>query len=90
MKDKLYIIRDPSSYWKLCQEITGGRNIGIIDSDFRLNGKRSMKGLRKSKDFTQTDGASTKGGSGYVGYIKFNSLNEAISFLEQWYDVRRS
>jgi hypothetical protein len=88
MKPKLYIIRGPSNYWKLCLEATGGRNVGIIDSAFRLNGKRQLTGLRKRPDFRAKEGSSTVGGSGFVGYVQFNSLMEAEKFLEEWYDVK--
>lgn len=88
MKPKLYIFRAPENYWKLCLESTGGRNVAILDSDFRLNGKRQLIGLRIRSGFVEKKGASTVGGTGYIGYVKFFSFDEAKQFLEQYYDVR--
>ncbi|KAB2638534.1 MAG: hypothetical protein DVB25_07545 [Verrucomicrobia bacterium] len=89
MKPKLYIFGGPGNYWKLSAACTGGRNeYGIIDSDFRLNGKRKISGLKMHPDFKEKKGASTAGGSGYIGHVQFSSFDKAKEFLEKYYDVR--
>jgi len=90
-KPKIWIHRGPDGYWKLSADSVGGRNeYGIIDSSFRLNGKKGkIIGLPKHPNFVKSaDGASTVGGSGYIGHVRFISYDAAVEFLEEKHDVR--
>jgi len=92
-KPKIYVHSGPQGYWKICANTVGGRNIGIIDSDGYISGKKPNKlpHFPTKPGFQQsTKGASRKdGGSGYLGWAPFGSFEGALEYLKEHYEVIR-
>jgi hypothetical protein len=91
-KTKIYIHADGATgYWKICEDMVGGRNTyGIIDTEGFISAKKgklpyfpSLPGFEESKT-----GKSRKGGPDYIGWAPFGSFEEAIKYLEKYFEVR--
>jgi len=86
----IYIHKGPESYFKLCDDSTGGRNVyGLIEKDGTLCGKARLGYFKKSDNYTlSSKGASRScGGTGYDGWVKFDNVDAAVEFLEKYYTV---
>ena len=93
MKKTIYIHSHPDGYWKICEDIVGGRNnYGIIDGDGWISGKSrnklpyfpKMTGFQESKD-----GKSRKNsGSKFLGWVDFGGYDSAIAYLSEHFAVK--
>ena len=89
----IYIHRDPKGYWKICEDIVGGRNTyGIIDTDGYISGKSPNRlphfpnnpGFQKS----ETGSSRNSGGTKYSGWVGFGSYEAAIDYLKEYFKVK--
>lgn len=93
MKKTIYIHHDPDGYWKICEDIVGGRNTyGIIDDDGYISGKSPNKlpffpkkpGFEKSK----TGKSRKNSGVKFSGWVNFGGYEQAIEYLSEHFVVK--
>ena len=89
----IYIHRDPKGYWKICEDIVGGRNTyGIIDTGGYISGKSPNKlpYFPKKTGFQKSQNGSSRinGGSKFSGWVNFGSYDQAIEYLREHFVVR--
>ena len=89
---KIHIHSNPGGYWKICEDIVGGRNTyGIIDADGYISGKSPNKlpyFTKKPGYFISPNGQS-RGNSGrnFAGWVGFGSYDHAIAYLREHFHV---
>ena len=88
---KIYILCGPDGYWKICEDIVGGRNIGIIDTDGYISGKSPNKlpYFPNHPQFTKSQNGESRinAGTRFSGWVPFGSYEDAIVYLRTHFEV---
>jgi hypothetical protein len=87
---KIYL-REEANYWKIGEDIVGGRNLGVIDRQGTISARKGpltrIKGLPQFQSSPRGH-SKRHGGSGYVGWVEFDSVDAGMEWLRTQFDVR--